>query len=136
MYSSRYVVALLLVGFILSFLESYYLLSHYTLGFGIKPSSFIFSLGAVLFLMSAKVENVVEKCQNVLFRFLEYIGSVSFIVYLIHCYAISWVLPHSGIFNDYWLTKWLLVVFSALLGVQLMKRLIPARLRYYFGIYD
>jgi surface polysaccharide O-acyltransferase-like enzyme len=136
MYSLRNIVALLLIGFILSFLESFYLISNYRLGFGIKPSSFVFSLGAVLFLMSAKVEHVVEKCQNRLFRLLQYIGSVSFIVYLIHCYAISWVLPHSGVINDFWLTRWLLVLISTLLGVQLMKRLVPTKLKYFFGIYD
>ena len=136
MYSLRNVVALLLIGFILSYLESFYLMSNYRLGFGIKPSSFVFSLGAVLFLMSAKVEDFIAKRENGVFRLFEYLGSVSFIVYLIHCYVISWVLPHSGIINDYWLTRWLLVLFSALLGVHLMKRLVPTELKYYFGIYD
>ena len=135
-YSLGYVIALMLIGFILSFLESYYLLSHYRLGFGIKPSSFIFSLGAVLFLMSARVEQFVANRMNALFRLLKYLGSVSFIVYLIHCYLIKWILPHTGFVNEYWLTRWLLVVILSLVTVQVLNRLVPTKLKYFFGIYD
>lgn len=135
-YSLRYVIVLLVFGFILSSFEAYYLLSHYTLGFGIKLSSFLFSISAILFLMSAKIEHYALNHINMLFHLLEYIGSVSFILYLIHNYVIGWILPYTGILNKFWLSRWLLVVTFSLLLVQLLNRLIPKEQKYYIGLYD
>lgn len=136
LYSLKGVIVILALGFVLSYVESHYLLSRYSLGFGIKPSSFIFSLGMVLFLMSGKVEAFVMARQNSLFKVFEYIGNESFILYLTHCYVIGWILPHTGFLQDYWLTRWLVVVIISLLGIYLMHKLLPAKSKYYLGIYD
>lgn len=96
-----------------------------------------FVIGAILFLMSAKVEHfVMNHRQNTLSRLLEYLGSVSFIIYLIHLYVKKLILPHTSIINDFWLTRWLLVCLLSMVFVQVMNRLIPTKLKYYLGIYD
>ena len=135
-YSLKMPVILLIAGFVLSSLESYCYLSNYRLGFGIKPSSFVLSLGAILLLMSKKVENYYNIHKNLYTRALEYIGGVSFVMYLIHNYVIGWILPHTGMLNNIWLVRWLIVVVVSLFSVLSMKRIIPHKCKYYLGIYD
>lgn len=135
-YSLKMPIAIIMVGFILSLVESYYYLSNYSLGFGIKPSSFIFSLGAVLLLMNNKLEKFYLSHKNMCTRILEYIGGVSFAVYLIHCYVIGWILPHIGVFNNIWLVRWLIAVLISISVIEIMKKIIPHKWLYYIGIYD
>ena len=137
-YTLKIPLLLLIIGFMLSCVESYHLLSHYTLGFGIKPSSFVFSLGFVLVMMSKKVEEFYNSLQSrsAIVKVLEYIGSVSFAVYLIHCYAISWILPRTGCINGFWFSRWLMVVIVSLVGIMILKRIVPSKYKYLIGIYD
>lgn len=74
-----------IVGFGCSIVESNYLMSHFGYGVGIKPSSFLFSIGVILLLFSEVIEKNVAKCGSV-YHGLVKLGKMSFTIYLCHCY--------------------------------------------------
>ena len=59
-YSIIFPIVITILGFILSVIESDYLLAHYGKGVGIKPSSFINSAGMIFLMFSNKVENLIR----------------------------------------------------------------------------
>lgn len=129
-------IALTVVGLIMSYLESVYLLNHYGQGVGIKPSSFLY-YGAILsVLLSAKVENFYGYKSNIIKRIVEYIGKNSFAIYLIHCYLIAASSSFMTIIHLPWICRWLLILTLTILAVEFIKVILPSRFCYYLGIYD
>lgn len=78
-------VIITLCGLVLSYLESKYYISIGSGGVGIKPSSFLYSFGIIAIAFSSKLENLLQG-KTLVERMLNYIGRISFGIYLIHCY--------------------------------------------------
>lgn len=120
-----------ITGLILSYFETKYLVSNYGSGYGIKLSSFIYSFGCILLLLSRKIE--IAYHSRLFGRIIEWIGRHSFVIYLFHCYLI-FLLDKAPV-EIPWLVRWIIIVFLSL-WVVLMIKLIPSKVRYYIGLYD
>lgn len=116
----------------LSFVEAKYLYSFNQGGFGIKLSSHLYSLSMILFLFSRRIEELFERISdNWLYRAIVYIGSVSFGVYLIHCFFISIVKKFVEV--DWgWFSLSVIVLFLSIGFIYIVKKIFP-RLSVYLG---
>ncbi len=119
------------LGFILSVIETDYLLDHYGKGVGIKPSSFIYSAGMIFLMFSNKVENLIRRT-GAIYRFIIWIGSLSFGIYLVHCYFISFFVKRLPI--DSWLLQWSLALFLTVVFILILRKLLPTKYHKYLGI--
>ena len=120
-----------ILGFILSVIESDYLLDHYGKGVGIKPSSYIYSAGMIFLMFSNKVENLIRRT-GAIYRFIIWIGSLSFGIYLVHCYFISFFVKRLPI--DSWLLQWSLALFLTVVFILILRKLLPTKYHKYLGI--
>ena len=120
-----------ILGFILSVIESDYLLDHYGKGVGIKPSSFIYSAGMIFLMFSNKVEKLVSRT-GIIYRLFIWIGSLSFSIYLIHCYFVSFLAKRLTI--DNWLLQWSISLSLTVVFILILRKLIPTKYQKYLGI--
>ena len=120
-----------ILGFILSVIESDYLFDHYGKGVGIKPSSFIYSAGMIFLMFSNKVENLIRRT-GAIYRFIIWIGSLSFGIYLIHYYFISFFVKRLPV--DSWLLQWFLALFLTVVFILIIRKMIPTKYQKYLGI--
>ena len=130
-YSIILPMVIAILGFILSVIETDYLLDHYGKGVGIKPSSFIYSAGMVFLLFSNKVEKLVSRT-GIIYRIIIWIGSLSFGIYLIHCYFISFFVKRLPI--DSWLLQWSLALTLTVVFILISRKLLPSKYHKYLGI--
>ena len=130
-YSIILPMVIAILGFILSVIETDYLLDHYGKGVGIKPSSFIYSTGMIFLMFSNKVEKLVSRT-GIIYRLFIWIGSLSFGIYLIHCYFISFFVKRLPI--DSWLLQWSLALFLTVVFILIIRKLLPTKYHKYLGI--
>ena len=130
-YSIFLPMVITILGFILSVIETDYLLDHYDKGVGIKPSSFIYSAGMIFLLFSNKVENLIRRT-GAIYRFIIWIGSLSFGIYLTHCYFISFCVRRLSI--DSWLLQWSLALSLTVVFILIIRKLLPTKYHKYLGI--
>ena len=130
-YSIILPMVIAILGFILSVIGTDYLLDHYGKGVGIKPSSFIYSAGMIFLMFSNKVENLIRRT-GAIYRFIIWIGSLSFGIYLIHCYFISFCVRRLPI--DSWLLQWAIALFLTIVLIQILRKLLPTKYHKYLGI--
>lgn len=130
-YSIIVPLALTIIGFALSVLETEYLLGHYGKGEDYKPSSYIYSAGMVFLLFSAKIETLFTRL-GVVFRFLIWLGRLSFGIYLIHCYFIIFIIERLPIEN--WMLKCVSVLLLTILSILMLRKILPLRYHKNFGI--
>ena len=130
-YSIILPMVIAILGFILSVIETDYLLDHYGKGVGIKPSSFIYSAGMIFLMFSNKVENLIRRT-GAIYRFIIWIGSLSFGIYLVHCYFISFFVKRLPI--DSWLLQWSLALFLTVVFILILRKLLPTKYNKYLGI--
>lgn len=130
-YSIILPMVIAVLGFILSVIETDYLLDHYGKGVGIKPSSFIYSAGMIFLMFSNKVENLIRRT-GAIYRFIIWIGSLSFGIYLVHCYFISFFVKRLPI--DSWLLQWSLALFLTVVFILILRKLLPTKYHKYLGI--
>lgn len=91
-------------------------------GYGIKPSSFIFSFLMILLLFSKRIEHKYVK-DNVINKALIVVGDYSFSIYLIHCFVITIVFHFVTISN--WIVRWTIVVAITMLFICLVRKVLP-----------
>lgn len=130
-YSIILPIVITILGLILSIMESDYLLDHYGKGVGIKPSSFIYSTGMIFLMFSNKVEKLLSQT-GVIYKFIIWIGSLSFSIYLIHCYFVSYLVKRLPI--DSWLLQWAIVLFLTVVFILILRKLLPTKYHKYLGI--
>lgn len=114
-------LALTVVGLLLQIIEYKLWLDNGKVALGIKLSSFVFSAGVIWLFFSSKLENGYR--ESMVMKFVNWIGGISFGVYLLHCYviiAINKLLPQIG-----WLEKWTLVLCVTILLIWVAKALFP-----------
>ena len=130
-YSIIFPIVITILGFILYVIESDYLLAHYGKGVGIKPSSFIYSAGMIFLMFSNKVENLLSRT-GIIYRIMIWIGSLSFGIYLIHCYFVNFFVKRLPI--DSWLLQWALSLFLTVVFILILRKLLPPKYHKYLGI--
>lgn len=128
-YTVKQVIAVIVFGFGLECIETYWLNTNYGGGYGIKLSAFIYSIGVVMLILSPKVKTAYNS--NKITSIIVYIGNISFGVYLIHCFVIkgvTYVLPEHS-----WVLSWLLAVILSLIVVAMARKILPHGLNKYLG---
>lgn len=94
-----------LVGLGLQIVEVYYI-HEYTGSsvVGIKPSSFIFSIGIIMLLFSNRIRSVLLNALN--YKFIKWLGINSFTVYLLHMYPLLIINYYYN--TEIWSIEWIL----------------------------
>ena len=128
-YSLTRVWCLILIGFVLECIETYYLNTNFGGGVGIKLSSFIYSFGIILLVLNSKVQLMYR--ENHFTSFITYIGKISFGVYLTHCYVITLVSKIYPISS--WFMSFGEVTFLTILLVTLSRKIFPECINKYIG---
>lgn len=109
-------------GLILSFLETKWVYPLHHIGYGIKPSSHVYSLAVIILLFSEKVQSLFA-ADNWIVKTFVYLGRISFGVYLVHCFFIMFII-HFIHLNWASLTVGTLALTIAFIYVT--QRLVPA----------
>lgn len=91
-------------------------------GYGIKPSSFIFSFLMILLLLSKKMELKYVK-DNIINKALTVVGDYSFPIYLVHCFVITIVFHFVTVSN--WIVRWIIVVAITMLLIYIVRKVLP-----------
>ena len=130
-YSIILPIVITILGLMLSIMESDYLLDHYGKGVGIKPSSFIYSTGMIFLMFSNKMEKFLSQT-SFIYKFIIWIGSLSFSIYLIHCYFVSYLVKRLPI--DSWLLQWAIALFLTVAFILILRKLLPTKYHKYLGI--
>lgn len=113
----------IVIGFVSSVIESKYYLPIHGSGLGIKLSSFIFSAGVIILLLSESMEKFFHK--NYISRGVIYVGEISFGIYLLHMYVrtvLTRLCP-----TQIWIINWVLTLTITVLLIMVVKRIIPQR---------
>ena len=128
-YTVKQAIAVIIFGFALECIETYWLNINYGGGYGIKLSAFIYSIGIVMLILSPKVKAAYKS--NKITSIVAYIGNISFGVYLIHCFVImgvNYLLPtHS------WVLSWMLVVILTSMLIASARKILPHGMNKYLG---
>ncbi len=113
--------------------ESYFLYKYNEGGFGIKLSSFIFSVSVILLLFhSSIVKHYSEK--YVFVEWIRKIGQFSFGIYLIHCFFIT-LISHTEFKDSFWLIRWFLSISLSIIVIFISKKCLSPKINYYLGFY-
>ena len=111
----------------LQVVETYYSITPNGSGFGIKPSTFVYSTFVIMFLFSKKVENTFK--QNKLTKIICVIGDYSFGIYLIHCF----LLPITSIICDHWGGQFIITLAISMAIVYCGHKILPKKIAYLLG---
>lgn len=122
---------LLLSGYLLSVISSHYLYTTYHTGAGIKPTAFIYALGAILVLFNEKVEKTLNPDSRI-YKSIVWIGDMSFAIYLSHMYVLTFLVSKFHV--DNWCLKAVLALTFTILLITIIKKTVPTKLHHYLGI--
>lgn len=112
-------IVLAIISFVCALFEMNYFYNKDEVYWGIKPSSHIMSLCIIILLFSQKVQSFYK--ENIFTKTIAKIGSVSFGIYLIHCYFISFIEK----FNYGWIFYWMLTVAASYCVVAGVRAVAP-----------
>lgn len=128
-YTAWQAFTVIVIGLILQIIEMYQLNTTYGGGFGIKLSSYIYSIGVVMLVLLPQVKENYRSSR--LARLIAYISSISFGIYLTHCFAIQ--LTRSIINIDSWCLTWLITLLITALGIIVARKMLSERFNRYLG---
>lgn len=122
-------IIMIIIGLAASILEQRYWISTGSQAWGIKLSSFIFSAGIIWLFLSKRIENSYN--ENIFTSIINYIGGISFGIYLLHVYIIA---AYSKIITyDNWLLNWIAVISLSILVIWITKKIMPSFSKKYLG---
>lgn len=128
-YSLVGAITVVIIGFILECIETYWINTKYGGGYGIKPSAFIYSFGVMMLVLSPTVKSAYKS--NQFTAIIACIGKVSFGIYLIHCLVIKGLGSMLHVFG--WGFSWIVVVIISSVLVMVARRMLPYKLNRYLG---
>lgn len=110
-------------GLVLEYFESRFLFGFHGLGLGgIKLSAYLYSSAVIMLLFSERIEKVYEKYSGYMQGVVK-LGNISFGVYLMHCYVITFVRLLTP--DLCWGLEWAIVVILTSGFILLVKSIIP-----------
>ena len=133
-YKLGYIVTGIVLTLLLQIIESKWLLTHFQngVGYGIKPSSFLFSILVILLSFSKKIEESFNS--NISFyKAIAFVGKISFVIYLSHTILRFFVSRLSGWDGLLWSARFLLLSFIDLLLVTLLYHFCPDKIKRWVG---
>lgn len=127
--STKKIITFVIIGLILECFETYWLNTNYKGGYGIKLSSFIYSASVILLILSPKMKSLYKP--NKITSLVSYVGSISFGIYLIHCFVIMLLKP---VFcNTSWGLFWVVVLITTSCVIAGMRTILPSKINKYLG---
>lgn len=124
---------LLVVTLGLSMAESYWLETYHTAGTGIKLSVFMLSGVMIFILFSKSLQDKYNAREGRIVKLLNYIGRLSFTIYLCHIYLINLMGTRNLLTND-WYANWALITIVSVALVALADKLLPKKIGQYIGL--
>ena len=124
-YGVKWIAIGVAVSFVLMVVETYFRHKATGGGYGIKPSSFLFSFLMILLLFSKRMEQN-YKADNVINKVLTLVGDYSFPLYLIHCFVITLVYHFVSV--PFWIARWAIVVVITMLVIFAARKILSKRL--------
>lgn len=123
-----------MVGIVLQYEECHWLSSLGEgggFGFGIKMSAWVYSIAVIMLVFSVKVESCYK--QNVITSSIEYLGSISFTIYLYHLFVLM-VLSrlHLGVLP--WIGRWTAAMLVTAACAEVARRVLPKKVRWLAGL--
>lgn len=118
-----------IIGLVLSIAEHMYWTSQGSMAFGIKLSSFIFSGCLIWLLFSLRLQQ--KFFDNAFTKAINYIGGISFGMYLLHMYVVMIVHRYRSI--NSWIIDWGCVLLLTIGIIYITKLIIPALSKKYLG---
>lgn len=108
-----------LIGLFVSIGETYYIFNFTESfqGLGVKIGAFIYSFAIILLFFSLEYE---PKKKNIFWRLMAYIGRISFGIYLIHMYILTYIVRRVAneiVFSNYLLEQIFLITVTALISI-------------------
>lgn len=125
-YSIGALAVFLVLSLILQLIESYYLYGIRGDGFGIKASAFLYSFIIILIFFSKRIQTTYESNPNIISSIIEYVGKISFGIYLIHMYIVMVINKYTDVEN--WGIKWLLTIILSMTVIYSAKKLLPNKI--------
>lgn len=130
-YALKWLMVLIVCCLVWQYRETLFLMDFHGKGLGIKLSSFVYSFVLICFLFSKKVEDWYNEYCSSLMKPIVYLGSISYGIYLSHCYVISLLSTCTPGMD--WLFKWLLVLLVDVCMIALGRKLFPSITKKYLG---
>lgn len=119
------------IGLVLCYLETKFLLSFHNKGLGLKLSLHIYSFALIVLLFSERVQNYLSK-DNPVFRFFTWLGSISFGIYLTHMYIVTFLVRNNFIYG--WFVDTAVVLLSTAFLLYLLEKILPSGITRYLGL--
>ena len=115
-FSTRLLIVFTILGLLISVSETYFniLYTGRFTGLGIKTGAFIYSFFAILLLFSF---NKYYTSNSIMWKLLVYIGKISFGIYLMHMYVLSYIVRPAVLqfnFETYFLNQMMLVILTTM----------------------
>ena len=123
-YDIRWILIGGIISFVLMVIETKFRHESTGGGYGIKPSSFVFSFLMILLLFSKRIE-MQYKSGNIINKVLVVMGNYSFPIYLIHCFVIILVFHFVSV--PVWIVRWAIVVVITMLIIYLARKVLPKK---------
>lgn len=123
-YNIRWILVGVIISFVLMVIETKFRHEATGGGYGIKPSSFVFSFLMILLLFSKRIE-MQYKSGNIINKVLIIMGNYSFPIYLIHCFVI--ILVFHFVTVPVWIARWAIVVAITMLIIYLARKVLPKK---------
>ena len=123
-YDIRWILIGGIISFVLMVIETKFRHESTGGGYGIKPSSFVFSFLMILLLFSKQIE-MQYKSGNFINKILIVMGNYSFSIYLIHCFVI--ILAFHFVSVPVWIVRWVIVVVITMLIIYLARKVLPKK---------
>lgn len=130
-YSLYFPIILLVICIALQYMETSFWNVNYGGGFGIKLSAFVYSMTVIAVLFATKTERLYK--HNFITKAIEYIGSISFAIYLYHLFTtISFGMLHINQLP--WLIRWSVCLVLTIVAIEILKKIVPNKYHWCFGV--
>lgn len=129
-YSLYLPVIMVLLSIVISYAETYYWNTFYDGGFGIKCSAYVYSMAVIMVLFSIRVEQAYKR--NIVTRSIEYIGRISFAIYLYHLFVVM-CFDRFHVTEMPWIIRWMVCIATTTVVVTLARRIFPKKYYWVYG---
>lgn len=131
-YSLQLPLVVTVLGIVMSYAETYWWEGKYGGGFGIKFSSFIYSMAVIMVLFSAKAERAYK--HNMVNKSIEYVGRISFAIYLYHLFVVEVLSSFHVLGRMHWVVRWLICLTATIVVIEVLKKILLHKYSWCFGV--
>lgn len=126
-------VLIIILGIVLSLLESYYWLNYNPNNnwLGLKPSVQLLAFGVILLLFSRKLSDDYKSSK--VKQIIEWFGVQSMPIYMSHM-LVKTVLVILGFTSNWWITNWIVIFTLDVILIYILTKIFPKNILLYLGV--